>query len=211
MALQQRSSHIPPGAHGGYRRRRHQGSLQVKRRTLRSTFPCGSSLFTLRVTRLQEREQRRRRPLVPRRHIPVSRCPQRALHSSHVSRADSTRDAACSVEAPGSGFEKGQIIAVEAEGLLAPASPSPPHGSPSPSRPSPPADCTPAFSGLVAYPTCITVIDGGSSYREGRTVIIIAAFSSTSRSLLCRFHRQPDITPLVPANQPPAASHCHRS
>ena len=50
-----------------------------------------------------------------------------------------------------------------------PLSAQSPPPSPSPSLLSPPAEGTPAFSGLVAYPTCITVVDGGSSYREGLT------------------------------------------
>jgi hypothetical protein len=80
-------------------------------------------------------------------------------------------------EAPGSGFQKGQIIAVEAEDVILPASPSTPQSPPpSPSRLPflAPVECAPPFNGLVSYPSSITIIDGGSSYREGSIVNILS-------------------------------------
>lgn len=142
--------------------------------------------------------------------------------------------------APGSGFKKGDVVAVEAESLQHTPLPSPststtttttisqsapksrngsgaggganschddttttaPHESPSPS----------ALRGLVSYPADLTILDAGSSYREGAVPCARAfALLQAAAVLLTRgrFDRQAHIKRPLHPRAPSCAGHRH--
>jgi hypothetical protein len=114
----------------------------------------------------------------------------------------------------GSGFKKGDVVAVEAESLQHTPSPSPSLSPPSPSPltttlPSAPPSIEPpsALRGLVSYPGNLTILDPGSSYREGALVVSMHVLarrrlrSSPAAGLIVKLISSDPTTPVHPPVQ----------